>query len=542
MSFPFDVFLGLPFLLYAETHYRFRYFFSLLKKSEPELIADAPHRIEQNQPLPILILAKDSHRYPCVLRQVEVDLQRQGKSLVKEALLDHPVKLREPLWWKIWKVRNPGIEGWIDCDVTMTIERQGSTKLYHNDNHITSSRKPLRVFLSKDPLPCFPGLYLGDAHTHSDYTDDPVEFGSPLMASKELSKAMGLSFFCVTDHSYDLDDRIDNYLLNDPSLPKWKDFKNKVQSINKSDNRFVVIPGEEVSCRNGKGENVHLLLYGNEVFFHGSGDGAEKWLRTRSEHSLDEVIQQKETSAAAFASHAKEQVPFLQKLLLKRGHWHTPDLTHDGLDGLQFANGNVNDGFLAGYNEWIRLLLKGKQLLTIAGNDSHGNFNRFRQVGFPFFKVVEKDTQIFGKMRTAVFLEKRLSEKSILAALKRGSFIITDGPILNLRKKGQRSLTSIGQEYRDKSLTFRVSALTTKEFGTIERLKVLMGKIGSHAEEQILSESSQGLQYENNVSITATEPGYVRAEAFTSRENSSDGQFHFCYTNPVWLHPKGSSL
>jgi len=51
----------LPLFLYAETHYRFPYFFSLLRKNEPEIIADAPHRIEPGSPLPILILIKDAH-------------------------------------------------------------------------------------------------------------------------------------------------------------------------------------------------------------------------------------------------------------------------------------------------------------------------------------------------------------------------------------------------------------------------------------------------------------------------------------------------
>ena len=39
-------------LLYAETHYRFKYFFSFLKKNEPEILADIPHRLEPNAALP----------------------------------------------------------------------------------------------------------------------------------------------------------------------------------------------------------------------------------------------------------------------------------------------------------------------------------------------------------------------------------------------------------------------------------------------------------------------------------------------------------
>ncbi|MBI3787934.1 MAG: hypothetical protein HY276_06715, partial [Ignavibacteriales bacterium] len=304
-----EAFWYLPLLLYAETHYKFRYFFSFLRKKEPEIIADAPHRIEPGSTLPLLILAKDANRYPCTLMQVHVTVTQGATHLMNKRLLPNARTLRDYFWWEIFLLDVSQWKGWIELHVSITIEVNGKIKTYDTDNHKTSSHKPLRVFLSNDLLPRFANLHLGDAHTHSNYTDDQVEFGSPLKASQGLCKAMGLSFFCVTDHSYDLDDRVDNYLMNDPAIPKWNSLQREVSELNYQDSSFVIVRGEEITCRNGNEKNVHLLLYGSKQFFPGSGDGAEKWLRTRSEHAASEILKTKENTSVAYAAHPKEPVP-----------------------------------------------------------------------------------------------------------------------------------------------------------------------------------------------------------------------------------------
>jgi len=63
--------LIIPFL-YAETHYRFKYFFSYLKKKEPEIIADMPFRLQAGKLLPILIVIKDADKYPVVIHELIV--------------------------------------------------------------------------------------------------------------------------------------------------------------------------------------------------------------------------------------------------------------------------------------------------------------------------------------------------------------------------------------------------------------------------------------------------------------------------------------
>ena len=536
MTSPFQSLWFLPFLLYAETHYRFRYFFSLLKKNEPEIIADAPFRLEPNQKLPILIVVKDADLYPCTLKQVSVETRQDQGARNSSQHLEQPIVVHQRFYWFLLHIDVTAYKGWIDVDVTFTIESNGRTTTYRNDNHRTSSKRPLRVYISQDHLPRFPGLHLGDPHTHSSFTDDQVEFGCPMKAARELSRAMGLSFFCVTDHSYDLDDHPDSYLSNDPSLEKWKMFQDEIESLQAEGEGFAVVRGEEVTCRNEDGKNVHLLLFGQREFIHGSGDSAERWLRTRSEHTVAEALGLKSEAAVAYAAHAKESVPILQRLLLGRGMWTDRELGRDGLSGIQIINGMLDDGFRRGYREWIRQLLKGKRLYAIGGNDAHGNFNRFRQIGFPFIAIKEQDHQIFGKMRTGLVLGEQISEHAVLQALKRGSPILTDGPVIRLsaqRPGDERG--GISETANEDSLDLELGVISSPEFGEIVSVKIIVGKIGNTSEQTAFRfDGNQGFTLSKQVSVRQTAISYVRVEAFTSKNNPFDTQQHFCFTNPIW--------
>ena len=88
----------LPQLLYAETHYSFRGIYSRLKKNEPEVLADVPHRLNPGHSLPVLLLIKDAHRYPVAVGRIEVSIdspsgyrQREYFDLKNRRVRDH--------WW-----------------------------------------------------------------------------------------------------------------------------------------------------------------------------------------------------------------------------------------------------------------------------------------------------------------------------------------------------------------------------------------------------------------------------------------------------------
>ena len=148
------------------------------------------------------------------------------------------------------------------------------------------------------------------------------------------------------------------------------------------------------------------------------------------------------------------------------------------LSGIQFANGQLSGGFKEGYRQWIKALLQGKRLFALAGNDAHGNFNRFRQIGIPFLKIHEMEHQIFGKMRTGVFLDS-LSEDNILNSIRSGMSIITDGPVANLRViSSTHKISSIGCSFIGTHHTVFLEVHSSTEYGSIESLKVFKGIIG----------------------------------------------------------------
>jgi len=527
----------LPALLYAETHYRFPGFFSFLKKNEPEVIADAPHRLEPGQTLPLLILTKDAHLYPCRLVDVSIEIHQAMHTIRKTNVLGTPIGLDQKIFWKIIPLDFSEFEGWVELDVTLTIERNRNTRVYHNDNHRTSSHQPLRVFVSKDPLPRYPDLYLGDPHTHSDLTDDQVEFGVPLLPGRTLAQSLGLSFYCVTDHSYDLDDHADSYLTNDPDLKRWKEFQSAIEILNGAQNDFVIVRGEEVSCRNNAGKNVHFLLFGQKEFVHGSGDGAERWLHTKSEHSVSEVLQLRTPGSAAYAAHAKEPVPFLQRLLLGRGNWADVDLALEGMTGFQMINGRLDECFRGGYRAWTRMLLQGKRIFVIAGNDAHGNFNRFRQIGVPFITIREHADQIFGRMRTGLFVDGPLTETALLRSLVGGQAIMTDGPVARMEAANERGdSASIGGAVKGSEIELTFEAISTPEFGAINSVVVIAGRIGETSERTAFTfASNQGFEARHRVSLKQSAANYVRLEIWTSPTNSFDHRSHYCLTNPIWL-------
>ena len=524
-----------PIILYAETHYRFPYFGSYLRKDEPEVIADAPLRVEPGRHLPVLLLVKDAHLFPCTLLRVTASLRTADSTVSRRELFSGELPCTGQFWWKVFHIDVTTVRGPLLCDVEFEIDVRGRRQIYRNDNHRTSSHAPLRVFLADEPLPRLPGLQLGEPHAHSQFTNDQVEFGIPGEPARQLAFAMGLSYFCLTDHSYDLDDHIEDYLRNHPDVPKWSLFQREVDTLNAGQHEVTVVRGEEVTCRNARGRNIHLLLLGNRTFYPGSGDGAERWLRTWSEHDIPGILRQLDPGVAAFAAHARERVSILQRLLLGRGIWTEEDLHRARLQGLQFANGKRDEAFDDGYRTWIKLLLQGHRVLSIAGDDAHGNFNRFRQIGIPFLRIRENSQQLFGLMRTGVFTDKT-AEGEIVDALRRGVSILTDGPVLNLQAGSTvNPLSALGTTLAGRTQTVLFSGATSREFGPFQSVRLLMGVTGEEKERELpVRDSSYPSRFEERIPIAVDRPCYLRAEAFTGQRNEAD---HFCYTNPVWLTP-----
>jgi len=548
-----DIFLAwsLFFFLYAETHYRFRFAPSRFYRRRPEIIADAPHRLEPGQALPVLLLIKDAHRFPVALQQVRVEIapapaaeQRaafaffsQKSSALKFTLQDLREDISAPWWWRIYFVElPPEFAGLLAVNVNVSYRCGGKDFFCWNDNHAGTSHAPLQVLRSLWPLPSLPGYHYGDLHFHSDATCDQVEFGAPVAAAITMGRAQGLSFCGVTDHSYDLDDFPDDYLHNDPALRKWHALQERIRHANAQLHDFAVIPGEEVSCGNAAGGNVHFLIFNHPHFIPGSGDSGEKWLRTAPEFSVREILHQLDENALAFAAHPAAPVPFLQRKLLRRDCWQREDFSLPRLNGMQFWNGGAQ-GEEQGLRWWIGFLLEGKKLAAIAGNDAHGNFNRFRQIALPCLTMSEHPRHVFGRFRTAVKLKTRLTLESVLNALRHGCATLTNGLLVELELISQDDeIFWPGAQAAQAIARIRVRAISSPEFGRLQRVTIWRGNLKLKQEEVLYEYKNFTENYEFEAGLqwpALPENCYVRAEAVSSSASPSCSSR--ALTNPIWV-------
>lgn len=541
---PVDLFfLAIPIWLYAEIHYRFKFIPSRLYYPQPEIIADAPHRIDPGRQLPVLLLIKEGNRFPIELLSVTAFLHlSKSPHVLRFTLHESKAVINLPLWWQIFYVDVPN--DWrrqiVQANIEIIYRCGGREFRCYNDNHVGTSHAPLRVYMANEALPSLPGFVHGDLHCHTDATSDQVEFGAPVEAMVALAPAQGLNFFAATDHSYDLDDLPDNYLKNDPELRKWQVLQERITRLNAQTQNFVIIPGEEVSTGNSRRRNVHFLIFNSKKFFPGSGDSAERWFRTEPEMAIDEILAQLEDEALTFAAHPEVSTPPLEWLLLRRGKWQWPDYRHPRLNGLQIWNGSLA-GMAEGAARWRELLLAGKKIFIIAGNDAHGNFNRFRQVGLPHLKMREHHWHLFGRTRTTVWLDAPLSLPALMQSLRVGRACLTTGPVMDLQIIGASGrVARLGETIAEKAKSVVLQVRSAAEFGELKRVVVWLGDLRQRRERVLFETSSFAEPFSLTQSLPLDLPAgpfYLRGEAHSAGGNFLPERALPCraLTNPIWV-------
>ena len=127
--------LLLPILAYAETHYKFRYFLSWLRKKEPEIIVDAPRFIEPGKSIPILVLVKDAHLYPVELQRISLTIRRGDTPPVERMVFDSIVRITQRLWWRVFDVDRADWTEWVDIVPKIEYRCNGSIKRCSVDNY-----------------------------------------------------------------------------------------------------------------------------------------------------------------------------------------------------------------------------------------------------------------------------------------------------------------------------------------------------------------------------------------------------------------------
>ncbi len=526
-------------LLYAEMHYRWQPLPSRYFRKEPELLADAPRRVELGRAVPLLLLVKDAHRYPITLERVTVEMETgQGRQALKEIAVGQEIS--DHWWHRTVMLKRPLPSGDVSLWVIFHYNVRGKPRTCTTHNLRSLKPRPLRVHLAGQSLPGEKVVW-GDLHLHTWFTEDMMEFGAPLDATRQAAAAAGLGFVCATDHSYDLDDIPGDWRKPDPELTKWRDFQGEVAALNEQGDGLpgqgaLVVPGEEVSVRNASGRNVHALVLGHPEFLPGSGDGGERLVKTRSELDVKELCQRLAPDSIAVAAHPCYRFPLIQRLLIRRGTWKERDLQHPGISGMQILNGRVDVDFRMGVAAWKRLLLQGHRKFVYAGSDAHGNFNRYRQIRTPFVSLEERTTYTLGICRTGVLDAGPGDMAGILEALKAGRCIISTGPFINMHITAEGRTAAIGETIEAGKVEVRLELSSTAEFGPLAGFRLLRGRVGRESEETLEEASFDGEQYRAEwKGVCELEPGatYFRAEVESRPPGNAIAGL--AMTNPIWV-------
>ena len=490
---------------YAETHYKFRLPWSPLHDPWPEILLDAPGYALPGEPLQAWLVVRDANLYPVRIHGISLRIDSEGMPDSRQ-VVEVNQTLQEPFHFLPVSVDLGERKGPVRVHARIDAERIGYNvrKSIHGWNFPGLEPRPLRCTVLTCALPKPQGWWAGETHCHTWHSSDPVEFGAPPSVLQAACRPLGLDFAFLTDHSYDFAFRRDAYTVPADPEERWNEFRAECARLPAYP---LIVPGEEVSCGNARGENVHLLVPGHPEFIPGMGDSGRAWLRNRPTLSIAEVLQRAQ-GVPCIAAHPFEPAGWLERKVFRRGHYAPTDLHQDGtshLIGYEFWNGRLDHGALQGRHAWIRQLLQGHRLLPIGGNDAHGDLNCSTAVKIPLLRLKVSEKR-FGRVRTVVqgHTGQTLSQESLFAAMFRaresGSLYATSGPALTLHPGGGKMLAL---------------AKSTPDLGELSSLSLYWARQGDIAETR-LDQACKGFEAEHAIEIPA-KCAYVRAECRTRK-------------------------
>ncbi|OGS35793.1 MAG: hypothetical protein A2293_05155 [Elusimicrobia bacterium RIFOXYB2_FULL_49_7] len=520
--------LSLTFILgYAETHYRFPFCPSLLFRRVPEIYFDAPHRLNPSSPLPFVLVVKDADRFPLMISRITaaVAFMDTRRIFTREFTFSDP-EIRVPLFTRLFHLPLPeNYQGEIQLNIKLEGTCRKRPLLVLNDNLPFGAHFSFPVHVADKPLPALPGYYYGEPHCHSSYTCDEVEFGAPLEVIGEMAAAIGLSWVFVTDHSYDLD-------AKNPFGSGQNSFHDMREAATRhSRAACCLVPGEEISVQNKMNKTVHLVQINSPEFIEGYGDSGRERLRACT-HTLAQVAEKntEKEGTFLFAAHPGDIPGFLQNLLLNRGHWTHTDF-QAGISASQFWNGKRDRSFYRGRAQWIQLLLSGKKIAPLGGNDAHGDFSRVRKIALPFFSIQEEKNVGFGRVRTALQTET-LSPEKIVEAVRACRTVVTNGPFITFSIHTPRGVAGLGETAVGTTLTLHLEALSTEEFGPLKQVTLYQGTL--HEKENKIAEwavlPSSPFRFTAVHPVILLFPAYFRVEVSSKRSND----VFFGLSSPIW--------
>jgi hypothetical protein len=187
--------------------------------------------------------------------------------------------------------------------------------------------------------------------------------------------------------------------------------------------------------------------------------------------------------------------------------------------------------------------LPSRRPVFIAGSDAHGDFNYHTGMAWDYSEVDMIDDNALGRVRTAIYLPGNPSNTApktdaILVALKKGSCVVTDGPILEFSLQHNGQVAWMGDVLQIDGAgqpEMQIEAFTTPEFGPVTQVEAIFYFSRQHNDPtQVLLKAGKW----QNIPL-AGERGYCRIQAQTKGAN---GESFCCFTNPIWFRVAGSAV
>lgn len=512
---------------YAETHFKFSLPWSPLWRPWPEVFIDAPSFVLPGRNCPLFLAIKDAHLFPVeilhvriLLEGLEDNTQAKSRNLIEWSPPTSEAQQNKPLVFLPLPFELPAAPGLYRVYAHIRLgNRKGRETEILQANYPFLPPRPLEITRLAAPLPYpsaasnDPGLsaslemnwQAGEMHCHSDYSSDPVEFGAPLAAMQAAGEALGLNFIQVTDHSYDFGFNKDAYMQPVDAGANFATYQAEVATVNGrvSPQGCRLIAGEEVSCGNSRGENVHLLVMGPPHYLLGMGDSGRRGLQNKPDFSIEAILEQL-GPIPSFAAHPRVRIGRLERFIFRRGPWDQTDIStsHAGLRGLQFWNGSRSSDFFDGRRFWVESLLQGRRYLPIGANDAHGDFNQNVGVKFPLFSLYRGRNHVLGKVRT-LFPAPSHQLADLQKAAQGEICTATDGPFLSLMPDRSAGGAQVMLEAR-----------SSQDYGTFKSITVVGGRIGDRQEQKVLVLEPNTMSLAQSLAWANT-CDYLRAEAET---------------------------
>ena len=562
-----------------------------------DAMADAPWRVKSpDTPLPIGFFINDTNIDDLnELHTAEVFLVRNGAN---ERIFFHDFddqKIEETFWEYVVthfeNADNPDLNGkpitpaalgfGTGDTVELIASMKGEDDAWQDDLDFTIR---LRVEVG-EPFPRPDGNWLyGDAHYHTQFTRNPYEYGAGLSTIRLALAAIDLDWVTLTDHAsdnngWDLDET------------DWNTSRNRINAMN-TQSGLPFLMGEEITCQPvaGREENgVHLLVYNNDTFISGKIS-----TEIHAKYDLNSRLAALNSAGLAFAAHPSDNMEVNRMFGIDIGDiipWSADNfgtaLSYGTFYGLEIWNtrmtmrttggdlDNINpftrpldsggtgwaqpenladqNAYLDNLNEslvqWETLLLANldpiRKIVVNAGSDAHGDLNYFTSLGdFTDPDDVDCYDNAVGKARTLVYAPARTGA-SVLAGMKNGHAIITDGPVLligmdnnqdNMLNKSDGDAI-VGDVVGVADMTEAVIFIQWIAYGNVKIRSIRLILNGEPLTEIIPENGIRG--YATHTLTLGEGQGnrYIRAECVSDEFINKSGfpETYRAYTNPIWF-------